>query len=193
MAFMKQIKICFMEKKRCAKCKESKPVDNFYRSKQLADGFTSYCKGCTIAYNKGWRNGVPQRMETIRTQARQWSTDHPEAKRAYMKAYYQRHKRIVIDAYGPKGCACCGITQLEFLVIDHITGGGNAHRREIKTSSGTHFYLWLIRNNFPPGFRVLCHNCNFSYGTYDRCPHQAVAPADLTLQGDDALSEPEPT
>jgi hypothetical protein len=30
----------------------------------------------------------------------------------------------------------------------------------------------LIKNNFPDGFQVLCHNCNMSIGLYGYCPHQ---------------------
>jgi hypothetical protein len=32
-------------------------------------------------------------------------------------------------------------------------------------------YLWLKRNNYPTGFRVLCHNCNLAIGFYGYCPH----------------------
>lgn len=55
-----------------------------------------------------------------------------------------------------------------FLCIDHIDGGGNKHRAEIKGD----FYRWLIDNNFPPGFQTLCHNCNMAKGLYGRCPHE---------------------
>jgi hypothetical protein len=32
-------------------------------------------------------------------------------------------------------------------------------------------YAYLIRNNFPEGYRVLCHNCNQSLGYFGYCPH----------------------
>jgi hypothetical protein len=67
-------------------------------------------------------------------------------------------------------CACCGVTVLEFLSIDHIKGGGTQHKKNIV---GSHLYVWLKRNKFPKGFRVLCHNCNQSYGAYGYCPHAA--------------------
>jgi hypothetical protein len=31
---------------------------------------------------------------------------------------------------------------------------------------------WLARQGYPPGYRVLCHNCNSAYGYYGHCPHQ---------------------
>lgn len=54
-------------------------------------------------------------------------------------------------------CQHCGITDARVLTIDHIDGGGVAHRKEIGASMT--FYNWIIKNNFPPGFQILCANC----------------------------------
>jgi len=51
------------------------------------------------------------------------------------------------------------LTDLRVLSIDHINGGGRKDRREGK--SGSLFYYWLQRNNFPKGFQVLCMNCQY--------------------------------
>jgi hypothetical protein len=82
----------------------------------------------------------------------------------YSLEYRREQKKKVIDFYGGK-CLCCGISNIDFLSIDHINGGGNKHRKEIGVSAGNTFYRWLIRNNFPDGFRTLCYNCN-SYKEY---------------------------
>lgn len=76
----------------------------------------------------------------------------------------------VLLAYSPDGpkYACCGIAVFEFLVMDHIDGGGNRHIKEI----GCEIYSWLKKNGFPAGFRVLCDNCNSSRGRYGYCPHE---------------------
>ena len=81
-----------------------------------------------------------------------------------------RRKVQIITRYGGF-CICCGEKRIEFLCIDHINGGGNQHRKEIG-SSGTPMYKWLVKNKYPKGFRVLCHNCNMSIGAYGYCPHQ---------------------
>jgi hypothetical protein len=47
-------------------------------------------------------------------------------------------------------------------------GGGNQHRKTIKCNSVT---VWVYKNSYPEGFRLLCHNCNFSLGAYGYCPH----------------------
>lgn len=69
---------------------------------------------------------------------------------------------------GTPKCACCRVTNLEFLSLDHINGGGRQHRKTIKIR----WWEWLRKNNYPDGFRVLCHNCNQSTGIYGYCPHQ---------------------
>jgi len=84
---------------------------------------------------------------------------------------------LAIKHYGSK-CDCCGEWRVEFLCIDHIGGGGNAHRRSLSADGRTivgssNFYAWLRRNNWPDGFRLLCHNCNFSIGHYGHCPHES--------------------
>lgn len=89
---------------------------------------------------------------------------------AYQKQRRKMLKVRVIDHYsnGTMKCACCGEKHLEFLTIDHIAGGGNKHRKSIKQ---TNFYAWLVRNEYPEGYRVLCMNCNWSR-KYGACPHE---------------------
>jgi len=92
-----------------------------------------------------------------------------------LKIYRNKLKSIVLDKYGGK-CACCGDTHYEFLCIDHVKGGGNKHRREVlkSCSHGHALYRWIIRNNFPRIFRILCANCNQAIGIHGYCPHQKV-------------------
>jgi protein-arginine kinase activator protein McsA len=76
----------------------------------------------------------------------------------------------VLKEYGYK-CACCGESREEFLAIDHINGGGNTHRRLLRSHDG--LYRYLKKNGFPKdNFRLLCHNCNMAIGIYGYCPHQ---------------------
>ena len=41
-----------MAEKQCSKCKETKPLEAFNRSKQARDGRFSYCRTCQREYNK---------------------------------------------------------------------------------------------------------------------------------------------
>jgi hypothetical protein len=86
----------------------------------------------------------------------------------------REQRTIVLNHYGPN-CACCDESTYEFLALDHINGGGNLHRRSIRKGhhpGGSGMYQWVIRNGFPLGFRILCHNCNSSRGAYGYCPHE---------------------
>jgi hypothetical protein len=78
-------------------------------------------------------------------------TNHAERSRRYNNKCRDR----VFNNYGRR-CTCCGESDLRLLTIDHINGGGTKQTKEI----GGNFYLWLIKNGFPPYFQVLCHNCN---------------------------------
>jgi hypothetical protein len=94
--------------------------------------------------------------------------------RAYRKARAQRnrqHKKLAVFAhYGgdPPRCACCEEANAMFLVLDHIHGGGKAHRKALLglTRNGrprtSGFYRALVRDGFPAGIRVLCANCNMA-------------------------------
>ncbi len=142
------------EKRRCGTCQIQKVLsfDNFYRCNQkYAKGYGHICKPC---YRK--RDGA-RRVE------------HNAASSRHLK----KLRLAALQAYSGKSphCACCRESNLEFLSIDHIHGGGRKHRMELK-GKGVVFCRWLRDQGYPPGFRVLCHNCNFSMGIYGYCPHR---------------------
>lgn len=93
--------------------------------------------------------------------------------RETQKSRRHRIRAEVLEHYGgnPPKCSCCGESTREFLALDHTNGGGNKHRKELGINAGFVFYRWLQKNNYPEGFRVLCHNCNLSLGYYGYCPH----------------------
>jgi len=88
--------------------------------------------------------------------------------------YPKRLRLRVLNHYsnGTLQCKCCGEKIYEFLCLDHIKGGGNKERK--KTGYGPKLYLWLIKNDFPIGYQVLCHNCNLAKGFYGKCPHVVI-------------------
>jgi len=65
-------------------------------------------------------------------------------------------------------CNCCGESRVEFLSTDHIDG---LKKNEIRIS-GRAFYVRLIHEHFPPGYQILCFNCNLSKGFFGYCPHE---------------------
>jgi len=108
-----------------------------------------------------WREQYQRRKsdyKTFREKQNQWSKDSRE-----------RAKKKVFKHYGKK-CNCCGELQIEFLTIDHINNDGNKHRKQIR-GKYANIYSYLIKNNFPKTFQVLCWNCNLAKAKYGRCPH----------------------
>lgn len=106
-------------------------------------------------------------------EARVTRATHDETLKASDRLRAYRRKVAVIERYGGK-CACCGETEPAFLAIDHINGQGNAHRREMGNRGGQSFYLWLKREGYPEGYRVLCHNCNMARSILGICPHRRL-------------------
>lgn len=130
----------------CKDCKGVFPKEEFPRNNKNSDTRRRTCKPCTSIRN---------------TKSR--------------KKRNARDKRNALIAYGgnPPNCACCQESNVEFLTIDHIDGGGTQHRKEIGHSSGR-IYRWLRDQNWPMGFRVLCMNCNYSIGLFGYCPHKGI-------------------
>jgi len=132
------------------------------------------------------QNYYERNKDKIKLRLKKWREQNREKIRQRQHNYYQKNKeeiderrrkgdkkrrmktRIkVLSHYGNK-CACCGETETKFLTIDHIKGGGYKHRKKIRVP----FYYWLIKNDFPEGFQVLCMNCNFAKGMHGECPHE---------------------
>jgi hypothetical protein len=140
--------------KTCAKCRLEVPRTDFQRRGKTNPTLDSWCNACK------------------RKSHRRWAAANPETKRASGAATRLRLRSEVIAYYG-KTCFCCGEAEMRFLAIDHVEGGGTAHRQSLGSIRGASFYRWLRNQGFPVGYRVLCHNCNTAIGLYGNCPHQS--------------------
>jgi aminoglycoside phosphotransferase len=127
-----------------------------------------------MTYRRDAEGRTAQRRYYLRNRDkyRQWAkasrVRHHAKIKEDLKRYSWNRKVKVLMGYGGV-CVCCKERDLHFLTIDHIIGGGSAHRRELGGTSS--LYQWLIDNNFPPGFQVLCMNCNSAKQWYGGCPH----------------------
>jgi hypothetical protein len=80
------------------------------------------------------------------------------------------------DFFGP--CSCCGETNINLLCIDHIYGRKSPIYRpktkralrgkQLLSSFKTHGWPKELKEVY----RLLCYNCNHSFGTFKECPHQ---------------------
>jgi len=95
---------------------------------------------------------------------RNWSRNHKDEVSQYRKTL--KLKMLIHYAGNPPKCACCGESELRFLTIDHTKGNGAEHRKQItgdpQKCSGSSIFQWILKNNFPEGFQVLCMNCNMA-------------------------------
>lgn len=119
-----------------------------------------------------------EHTEKVKESREKYRLAHPEDANEQAKHYRKTHREqrsshykltrdFVLAHYGNK-CSCCGESTREFLGIDHING----KIPEQKHLGGQSLCAWLIKNNFPEGFQVLCHNCNCAKGFYGICPHK---------------------
>ncbi len=75
-----------------------------------------------------------------------------------------RRKVLVYYSADPPYCNCCGEAEYKFLSLDHINGRQGKPRP-------SDLARWLVQNNYPSGFQVLCYNCNCAKGYWGHCPH----------------------
>jgi hypothetical protein len=143
----------------------------FYRwlkNNGYPSGYRVLCMNCNSAL--GLRGYCPHGVLPNGTKSRFGQSQSRGA--IYMKKRWQklRHDVLVHYSGGQTACSCCSEKHDEFLSIDHINDDGADHRRMIGRSA---LYRWLSNNDFPPGFQVLCMNCNFakSLGS-GGCPHK---------------------
>lgn len=166
--------------RRCTKCLLEKPIDEFNLSNIRLGHRRHECKACESERKKNWYNAnhareAHKRAEYARRHnvERSGSQEFRTRNRKYQRDYRQKLKAIVYDHYGHR-CACCGETEPLFLSIDHVNNDGYALRKyNGHPQQNARFLKWLIDNNFPDDFQILCMNCNFGKSKNGGiCPHQ---------------------
>lgn len=139
-------------------------------------------------FNQRMRDWREANREKSREHAREWrdrkiANGTPEEVAAFRASESDKTKRAqavcrhdVYTAYGGYKCNCCGETESLFLSIDHIDNNGAEERRSgLYAGSGYGFYRWLRKSGFPPGYQVLCMNCQVGkHKNGGVCPHQTT-------------------
>ena len=104
--------------KSCFKCRESKPIAEFYAHKAMADGHLGKCKECTkrdmavarrtnpkVRVYDRERAKRPSRIALRRRVCAEWKARHPERARAHMAARYALRSGLIAR---PIACQSCG-------------------------------------------------------------------------------------
>lgn len=173
-----------MIKKRCKKCGKLKFLeDNFHKNLRAKDGHFNHCKVCRSEsaklYNIKNRNLKREyyikNFEKIQKKRKEWYyNNHEEIKERNNKASRKSSLKLKIDVIINLGgkCVCCGETNVEFLTIDHISGGGTLHRKLLGSKG---IYRDVKKQGYPKNkYRVLCFNCNCAIGAWGYCPHKKL-------------------
>lgn len=137
-------------KKKCTKCKTIKDVLLFSFIKDDRFGkkyISSKCRECVKLQTYSWRSRNPDKNKAIARRSR------------------DKLKEEVYSHYGVGGktaCVICGFDDIRALCIDHINNNGAEERRSLgsKYFAGAIFHRSLKRKNYPPGYQILCANCN---------------------------------
>lgn len=152
------------------------------RSSFFPPPYRTQCERCHLQYQpRSWHQKYCQSCQKVK--AKEW-TENAIAKRP---EYYQRKAREnawryrltvkvkVLGHYSNQTftCGCCGESERDFLTINHLDGEGNRQSKELGIPRSSHRLCeWLIRNEFPAGYQVLCMKCNVAKGLYGACPHK---------------------
>ena len=165
--------------------KEQKEQYNKSWSKRNPQKIKEYNEKYKEKY-KLWRE---KNKDKIKLSIRKWYLKNRERQLELRKEWYQIHKKehgllgkqrlwnrkitcFIHYSGNPPKCACCKEKGVKFLSIDHINNDGNIQRKKQGHGGGDHTYRWIVKNNFPKGFQVLCYNCNQAKGIYGKCPHK---------------------
>lgn len=138
----------------CRKCNSVEEKDFYPSTWKRGNRTSDFCKKCRVALGRKWRS------------------ENREKSSAYMRDYSYKLRTACIEKYsnGTMACVCCGESHRDFLAIDHIDGKGTQHVKQLRTE-GMQLVGWLKKMNFPIGFQVLCHNCNWSKHLNGVCVH----------------------
>jgi len=147
----------------------------------MGKGSRCYCQPCTLEYQREYRAANKERLKeywrlkNLRDRENPaWTTK--ERKRG--RDYWQKVRHEAIMAYGGYICACCGETEPRFLTLDHMNNDGANHRRSLGWTisngrgCGGAMLNHLRHTGYPPGYQILCMNCNFGKAHNGGvCPH----------------------
>jgi hypothetical protein len=71
--------------KTCSKCKETKPLSEFYKHKKRKDGLNCWCKGCVKLHQKEYH-----KSEKYKEYQKEYQKS--DKRREYLKEYYKSEK-----------------------------------------------------------------------------------------------------
>jgi len=123
-----------------------------------------------IQKTKKWQINNPQKYKESHDKYRQNNLEKIRENDRKRNAAFKL-KVFIHYSHGTLKCNCCGEMTFGFLTLDHINNDG--HRQRKKGLNSTGLMPYLIKNNYPSGFQILCYNCNCgrAHTPDKKCPH----------------------
>jgi len=158
--------------KRCKKCGELKPLDEFYRATGMRDGHRSECKTCHQAKQQRWYQANRERAIA---EVKRWQQENKEHLQEYRREYRQRRKVEERDAYLKR---TFGITQADYQDLLAHQGGGCAICGKQPGKISLH-----VDDDHETGEvrGLLCVGCNNSLGQMHDEPRLLLRAADYVM------------
>jgi hypothetical protein len=148
--------------KRCQRCEQELPYENFSKSKGAYDGHARVCKGCAYTVHYHWRQA---NMAASALTAKKWRAENTERSRDY---FLKRHYGLPPGAYAKMLTAqngCCA-----------LCGADNPRQKGIVRFHVDHDHDSGRIN------KLLCYHCNVGLGHFNHDP-------DLLLKAINYLAE----
>jgi hypothetical protein len=125
--------------KKCSRCNETKPLDEFQKRSKNKDGRTGMCKPCKRDYDNSHYLAHPDRKNYIKENRRKARNSATQ----YIYEYLTKHP-----------CVDCGESDVIVLEFDHVSDDKRASVSNLKRSS-----LYAVKLEIEK-CEVRCANCH---------------------------------
>lgn len=176
----------------CSRCHKTKDDDTYRMCDRCRATLRAHVKRqrsaptrpgkCSICKVSDAPDGF-KRCDTCRAKVRRHRGDTPSRPLIYstnpqkfIEANARRRQLdrvVIIEMYGGK-CNCCGVTEFQFLTIDHVNNDGVSDRASILGDGRRHssrMYRYLMRSGRRDDLQLLCWNCHMAKDLFGGCPH----------------------
>jgi len=171
--------------KTCTKCGEAKPLDQFSKTKGAKDGLRAYCKSCSSALYKAWREENQERRSEY---MREWHQANLEHETAYARERYrndEEYRRKVLEWQRVQRQRDPEKVRQYERSIKQAKGYRNDQRRAQTTVARA-----VRRSLLPPAWSMVCSICDEAQAShwhhhkgYDRQYWLEVIPVCLDCHG----------
>lgn len=157
-----QANAILLRMKVCSRCKEKKPLDQFYRKK--GRDATAYCKPCQHEY--------------LREYYRRTITTKRARRYELAEKYTTRNRRLVLAYLAGHPCVDCGEADVMVLEFDHVRG---VKENDIARMIGDCFSTNRIEAEIAKCV-VRCANCHRRKTMFERNTYRTLRPSGIDVR-----------